>query len=496
MKFVKVSICAFVIAAIATTLLGNYTALAEWEGISYFEGDTSQVWPPDMFDGSNGEGRYSKKGSVMPSPNSYSYSESQRYARGAVGMEVLDSYPGANYKEKLFYFLRDKNLNGTPWEQAGSALIVHQMLGRDWGDGGRVIVSTSHDWVELENRLVHNSSLRMEFEYHSRSENTAGALTRFNRSGAYNRYDAFRYSLSAGTVPSIVFYDESTSPRTKVYAIEIWCANPLGHFSGLPDVQSYNLTPSLTTANTDPVGTTPLDNTSVARGSRITASGKVDNSGSSAGSKDWYVTMLTYAPGTNPATKSQRDTTTNGSNLCAEFVSTTDCAVTPRTDTFGENATRTASRPEFIVTNGVSVGTQFCFVVSVRNPTAATDAPMWRHSAMNCVVVEREYVLEPTIESVMGGVPDGSVVEPGASGPIRYTVENGGTDPSVPTEWRLTFYEYRPGSGSIDKSGKESTNQPPCEAFPGTGQPLVRAQCTSNPPQGWTGTDIIFNPGG
>lgn len=156
---------------------------------------------------------------------------------------------------------------------------------------------------------------------------------------------------------------------------------------------------------------------------------------------------------------------------------------------------------EFTIPGTAAVGSKFCFVVSVRNPTQLSDSPAWRHSAMSCVTVKRDFALIPMVDSVMGGLSDGSVVEPGDSGTIQYSVENTGKDPSTAVEWRLTYFEYLPASlttpSTSQKNGNDSSTQVPCSAFPGSGLPLIRSECIADPPNGWTSpaAGVIVQPG-
>lgn len=474
MRLIKLLLKSMAVASLVVAVLSSQMAFAGWQGVSYFEGDNSQVWPPDMHSDPNGEGKYSKTGSVMPSPNEYSPGS---YSRGAVGTDALDAYSGSNYKEKFFKFLKDKNHNGTPWEKMGSGLMVHQMLGRDWGEGSRVIPQSSSDWTTLENRLVNNPNLRMEFESHSRSRNTSGALTRLNRSGAYNRFDAFRYNLSEGSTPSIVFYDESTTPRTKVYAIEIWCANPLGEIDGLPPFNpGYSLTPSISS---------PSDGSRVKQGGSVSAKGAVKNEGpDKSGGRNWYLTRLIYAPGVGLPSKNARTTKTNPSSLRDEFeTGNPSYATYPISNrSTGElNSGSSISVPtnsdnwSFDV-GSTAVGSRVCFVVSVRNPTEKNNDPVWSHSRMNCVTVDPpQFNITPTLE-ITGG--SNRVVNPGdmLRGPTR--LANSGPDTSLPVNWRVTRFIYNKGSApsSSDKAARNFTETNPCDTFPDSD----RAACTTS----------------
>jgi hypothetical protein len=469
-------------------------------------------------------------GYVMPNMQGSSYAP----VGGAIGERALGVQRGSgtsNYDKKvaLFCFLQKKNGvsaanrdsictgDWTPsssssdraWEKMGSALIVHQLLNTSPKSGRSASAKTitTAQWNDLKRRLVDNADVVMSYNaawttfrwngetlgmwYKSDLENTAGLLSRSD--GLFDAATVtYGRTSSAEHTEPVWQFTSAKDPSKIYYALVLNCANPIGGLPGLPiipDVDEYSLTPTLTA---------PANGT-VNRGGKITATGRVQNVGDAVNGKSWYITRLTYSPGNSPSNTAARNTNTTGS-LCNEF-DDDGCTSKSFSNNFTKDGSASGSMDEFTVPDSAAVDTRYCFVVSVRNPTQVNDSPAWRHSAMNCVTVKREFVLVPAVESVFGGLSDDSVVDPGESGTIQYSLENTGKDTSTAVEWRLTHYVYLPDSLGVpsvsQKAAKSSSTQGPCEAFPGTGQPLIRDECTADPPKGWTSPSagITVQPG-
>lgn len=420
-------------------------------------------------------------GFVMPSHNGSTYNAVNDIwddGNGAVGYKALgvsetvakstSLSDNKARKQALFNFLKDKNKNGSAWEKMGSALIVHQMTGKPWGWGDRIISDNDAEWNDLRSRLVDNDNLIMKMTEYERSNNMAGVFVNSN-----GTYDAIKYYYSANdSVDAWVFYEGTIS--NEKYVLEIGCANPLGDLSGLSSLQ-YSLTPSITT---------PTDGALVNPGASVIANGSVKNNGpDSAGTKTWYITRLRYDSGVNP-NKSTRDSNTNGGDLCADFPSKSQCdASNPKEQTFSSGQERTGSFAYTIPSNA-SPGTKYCFVVSIRQPTEKVN-PIWRHSAMRCVTVAStaEFDLIPDIDL---GRNDESVVEPGNSTRVTQTVTNQGGDPSTPTIWQLTVMTYNPTTKVTDTNGRDGANDA-CGSFASNG----RTECVV--PEGQRLENVVFN---
>lgn len=408
MRMRKRSVGALLIATFSLVVFGGSSVFAAWEGLSYFEGASTQTWPPsrNLSDPQTPEGQYSKRGSVMPNP--YPHWEP---GFGAVGRQALDTQDGSTDKEKFFNLLKDKNQNGTAWEKMGSALIVHQMLERSWGTGGRVI--PNEDWDELEARLVLNDNLIMEFANREARDNTAGALVPRAGSSVYDTYDAFDYDIGVSiSAWSLRFYDESQSPRKEVYALEIWCANPLGALSGLPDFEpdpeEYELTP-----------TASIDKTVVEPDDSVQVTNTVTNSGIDPSDETiWRLTRMVYGPGVTLSVddKAGRDSQFDPCNNNS-FIATgrSECETVPGQEitnaVFNPGAPRTFDPVfQYNVPDDTPVGTKICFTASVSRPTQEA-SPVWRHSTLQCIVVGKK----PKLQVWGGDVRSGGKIETSTS---------------------------------------------------------------------------------
>lgn len=390
-----------VLAALILTTLGSLPVSAAWTGNTYFRGVSANGplvdWPPCNPDNAycsqptwSGEGRYSIPGSVMP--NLFS-GTTQANGAGAIGTQALGINSGDNSqtrKQKLFDFLKNKNTNGSAWEKMGSALVVHQMLQKPvaaggWGDTARTIIDPD-EWNALRDRLVTNSAITMRREDHSGLDNTAGTLLRT----APRVYDAARYTYSShADVDAWVFYNGTT----KIYALEIMCANPLGSLSGLPPYvpptpTNYTLTPSGS-----------IDKTVVEPDDLVHVTNTVINSGTNPSDQTiWRLTRMVYSPGVTLGAndKASRD---SSSDPCSSFMSSgrSTCETVP-----GQELTNAVFSPgtrtfdpvfEYNVPTNAPVGTKICFTVSVSRPTRDA-SPVWRHSTLQCIIVGKKPKLQ------------------------------------------------------------------------------------------------------
>lgn len=362
-------------------------------------------------------GSNSLLGSIMPNW----HSTKQTYGTGgagAVGTRALgihsDSDPSGTTanntarKQALFCFLQNKNgvssasrhssctglwETTTDWERMGSAVIVHQMLGRSWGAGSRSI--NSSDWGDLYDRLVMNTDLRMLREDHNWDYNSAGVRV----GGAY---DAVKWRYTSGVmVDSWVFRVNGA----KVYALEVICANPLGDLPGLPpDPQQFSLTPSAS-----------INKSVVELDDSAQVTHQVTNSGADPSDATlWRLTRMQYSPATSLSSndKAGRD---SASDPCGSFTSggRSNCSmVQESTDAvFNAGATRTFNPVyTYNVPDSLPVGTKVCFTSSVSRPTQDS-SPVWRHSSLQCIIVGKK----PKIQVWGGDVRTGSKIETSTS---------------------------------------------------------------------------------
>ncbi len=107
---------------------------------------------------------------------------------------------------------------------------------------------------------------------------------------------------------------------------------------------------------------------------------------------DWRLTKYVYAPGRTLSTaeKKARD---SGSDPCDAFTSSqrSDCDTVQRNEKMVFRNPMTAFDPQYIYTapGDIPPGSKVCFVASVSKPTPAA-TPVWRHSAMVCMVVSKK----------------------------------------------------------------------------------------------------------
>lgn len=502
---IRIALLAFVSVCIgimnASTASAGQAVFPVNQSLHFNSGVNASSWSGFTMTDSTDSNFSAASGYVIPNMQGGSYAP----VGGAVGETALgiSRSTTSNYNKKvaLFCFLQKKNgvsaasrnsicagrnwtassgINGMSatqiraWEKMGSALIVHQLLNTSPASGRPASAKTitSAQWNDLKRRLVDNSDVVMAYDaawttfhwngtvhpagyYMSNLVNTAGV--KMNSGGTFDAM-AVTYGETDSTADKTdrVWTFTSASSGTIYYALVLNCANPIGGLPGLPDIpppdpDEYLLTPTLTA---------PANGGTVNRSQSISASGRVVNSGDAAGSKNWYITRLTYDTGNNPSNTSARTSNANGSNLCNEFAGNDGCSVNTHTNTFGANATVAGSAPGFTVPSNAQDGTEYCFVVSVRNPTHNANDPVWSHSAMNCVTVSFKYSLTPGLSLATTGV-----IDPGDSVNGRSTVTNNG-NPSDSVNWRITMLVYAPGVTPTNPTAANQENAP-CTAFTG-----------------------------
>lgn len=342
-------------------------------------------------------------GYVMPNRQStYAGSRGDTGQGGAIGTNAL-GYTGTDNttrKQKLFAFLQRANQGGDAWEQMGSALVVHQMLGKQQTDGGwrdeaRTITQT--EWDELEKRLVNNANLTMELNPRYPvvgTSNTTGVIYRGTLDAIPVTITGVETYADGHKDPGYEYAWVFREHGVTRYVLEVNCANPIGDFGGFLSSQ-YSLTPTAAT-----------DKSVVEPGGTVTVTNTVTNEGQDpSGPTTWRLTEMVFSPGTTLSLddKKARDNTLDP---CASgrdaFPNTgrTSCRTSPGEDKTGvvfNPGGPEASKYTYSVPPDARVGTRICFTVSVTPPTQA--APnTWRHSALQCVIVAKK----PTMQ-VWGG---------------------------------------------------------------------------------------------
>ena len=338
---------------------------------------------------------------------------------GAVGYGAL----GVNYtetnssvlKQKLYNLLYNSytnvnhpaNTDGGKWDKMGASIVVRTMLGNKLNsptrNRDRTISST--EWADLKARLVDNDDIVMKREWYSTTENVAGVYV--NNSKGERVFDASRYVFDSQTnFDSWVFRSKSTNKI--VYALELYCANPLGNLTGLPNPpvknDKYDLKP-----------TASIDKTVVEPGGSTTVTNSVKNEGvdPSAGTI-WRLTEMIFSPGTtlNVNDKKGRDNELqpcdSGTGAFPGGSGRTSCKTSPaqdKTNIVFNPGNPLVSSYTYNVPTDTAVGTKICFTVSVSKPTQAA-SPLWRHSDLQCIIVAKK----PKVQVWGGDVRAGGTI--------------------------------------------------------------------------------------
>lgn len=118
--------------------------------------------------------------------------------------------------------------------------------------------------------------------------------------------------------------------------------------------------------------------------------------GSNSRPTDWRLTQLTYAPGKNLSTDERR-ARDGGADPCGSFTADqrSTCDTVQRNQAAVFNRTTTAFDPLYrsTVADSLPAGTRICYVASVSRPTHQSN-PLWRHSAMVCMMVSKKPKIE------------------------------------------------------------------------------------------------------
>ncbi len=117
----------------------------------------------------------------------------------------------------------------------------------------------------------------------------------------------------------------------------------------------------------------------------------------------WRVTRMEY----NPAVTVGLSPTDTGAP-CSSFDASgrSSCEVFEVHEEVVFTRSNTTRRSSYSVPDDKAVGTRICFVTSVRRPTHAA-SPVWRHSAMQCMVVSKK----PKVQVWGGDVRSGGKIE-------------------------------------------------------------------------------------
>lgn len=333
-------------------------------------------------------------GYVIPNKQSYTAGPGNS-SGGALGTTALN-ISGVNdpsRKLKLFTLLKRLNTSGTTWEKMGSALVVHQMLQKTpstgWGDAARTITPT--EWTDLEDRLVKNPNVTMEYDGSFDVDgitNTEGVY--FSDANGQDVIDAIsgknvvQKPDDRGYEPAWVFRENGVIR----YIMEVNCANPLGDFDGFESKpQNYNLTPSVRLNKSS----------SVDPGEQIKVTSTVKQSGDvQSDATIWQIVRMNYDPSvkTSDIDMSAKE---GPYDACGSFSSTgrSYCQKVNGPDysrsaeVFGAGDEKSLPGYLFDVPSDTKVGTKICFTTSVSRPTQASD-PIWRHSTLACVVVAKK----------------------------------------------------------------------------------------------------------
>jgi hypothetical protein len=262
--------------------------------------------------------------------------------------------------------LYNHNRGGTVQNRAGSAFIVHTMLGRS-GDvananGGRTV--SDQDFNTLRQRLnAISGSINWNASICSNGLNTMAVAVS-------NRVDVLRNPQETNRCEAGISFNDG---RGNVYNIFKRCANPTGVMNA-PN-------PILTNYTLDPVMNASPD--SGEGGSTATLSPTVNNTGttSSPAGIEWQITNFNVAPGsTVPGGGSNAQTpVTHYGNSAAVIQS--------GTSTFIRGLTSINANPHTM--GDLAVGTRVCYALSVR-PYNQSTGTNWRHSTPDCVTIAKK----------------------------------------------------------------------------------------------------------
>jgi hypothetical protein len=165
------------------------------------------------------------------------------------------------------------------------------------------------------------------------------------------------------------------------------------------------------------------DGSAIEPGDSITVKHNVTNEGEDPSPQTiWQLTKLIYSPTAvfdntpSNTTKKARDGNNNGDTACSMFMSAgrTECdKVQEVTDAVFNSGEPKTFDPVFAydIPDDAPIGTRICFVSSVSKPTPAGN-PVWRHSAMWCLMVGKK----PKLQVWGGDVRSGGKINTSTSG--------------------------------------------------------------------------------
>ncbi len=288
---------------------------------------------------------------------------------------AIDSIPASvNTTGSLWQFLFDKYTHAGPyggtnsayvgvgraqqWDKTGVSFIVNSILGRN-ATGPvpiRPLPSTpTGDWITLQQRLS-ASTLQVQMV------DTTG-LGCANSYYQYNEDDVAYYPDCGEIRPAIVLFYQGVAKFAMFYS----CANPIGNFPGLPNV-NYTLTPGITVSPAISEGD-----------ATINLNGTVNNNGAPTPAIQWQATTFTLPPagvmpGSGPSALTPVNFYKNGATV-----------IQSASRTFPSNVTSFALNPQTI--GSYPVGTRICYTLSVQ-PYQLGSA-LWNHSPPACVTISK-----------------------------------------------------------------------------------------------------------
>lgn len=376
----SLSTTAILFAVIFSLLAGPIVKAATWDGRGMYYGYFNNV------EGHSAPGNPypSKLGPVLPNND---------YATTSIPYSV-------NTTAALYEFLYDRYTHTGPygatygaytgvpraeaWDRTGVSFIVNSMLGRNGNQANRNLGPA--DWSELQRRLG-----TVGFKVENRNTGSYGCVNTYYQ---YANDDVAYYCEPSEERPSIIL----TYGGAEVFILFYSCANPIGNFAGLPNID-YNLKPTI---SVNPAA-------AAEPGTTVNVNSTVTNSGSTASTPDvqWQVNTFTVGPA--PAG-------IPGGGL----------SFSPPATVYGNGAqliasgTRSFPRGSLLV-NVISqvladkpVGSRVCFGLSVM-PYSASAPGVWYHSVPACVTIAKK----PKVQVLSGDleVGRGSSTNPAPTAP-------------------------------------------------------------------------------
>ncbi|HRQ97962.1 MAG TPA: hypothetical protein PK265_01385, partial [Candidatus Saccharibacteria bacterium] len=351
---------------------------AVWDGRSWrWNRSHTQYYSQSYFSGTydySMEGKYGYYSAVVPTANLL-----------RSGSDAIPS--SINTVDELVDYLKALNRTGgssieARWKRAGSAFVVHSMLGRNGNqansNGGRHISDATFE--NLRDRL--NSAKSINW-------NTAASTDGINTESSYNSdvdVQAYRHTK---TDIAIVIIDSNNNS----YKLFRHCANPVGALTGIAESpKDYNLTPLVN-----------VNRQSSESGGTVKVTPVVNNSGRVKSSNTyWTISSMAYAPNASVPNSISTDQKNSGPDRACDYYRSSgaqNCENTVNgvgsfslgTPSFYTSSSGSSFDTKDLIVGDYEVGTRVCYGLSVFSRNEKTGSEQtWAHSIPICLVVGKK----------------------------------------------------------------------------------------------------------